>query len=157
MSISLETISRTRMAYVRQIGPYGPANKQAMETLKSWAHDQHLLSEASVLFGIPQDDPATTPPEACRYDACIVISDDFVFSGNDPVKEGELAGGDYLVYRIAHTAEAVMHAWTSIPGLVRDHGHAIADGPVMERYKGELLLRHQCELCIPVRKDANLR
>jgi len=156
MSISLETISRTRIAYVRQIGPYGPANRQAMEALKRWAQDRLLLSEASVLLGIPQDDPATTPPEACRYDTCLVVDDDFVFSGNDPVKEGVLAGGDYLVYRIAHTAQAVMHAWASIPGLVRDRGHAIADGPVMERYKGELLLQHQCELCIPVRKDANL-
>lgn len=156
MSISLETISLTRMAYVRQIGPYGPANRQAMETLKRWAQDHLLLSEASVLLGIPQDDPATTPPEACRYDACLVVGDDFVFSGNDPVMEGELAGGDYLVYRIAHTAEAVMHAWASIPGLVRDRGHSIADGPVMERYKGELLLQHQCELCIPVRNDINL-
>ncbi|MFC7560727.1 hypothetical protein ACFQ5D_00200 [Paenibacillus farraposensis] len=51
----METLPNYRIAYVRQVGPYGPA-------------------ESAILLGIPQDNPQTTPPEKCRYDACIVIA-----------------------------------------------------------------------------------
>lgn len=83
MDVRVETLPSYRLAYVRQIGPYGPANVQAMEELKSWAREKGLLTESAVLFGIPQDNPQITPPEQCRYDACITITeeeqmDDFV-------------------------------------------------------------------------------
>ncbi|MEK4515636.1 GyrI-like domain-containing protein [Paenibacillus sp. FSL H8-0122] len=43
MNIQLESIPAKRIAYVRQAGPYGPANVQAMEQLKGWAREQGLL------------------------------------------------------------------------------------------------------------------
>lgn len=75
MNIQLESIPATRIAYVRQTGPYGPGNAQAMEQLKGWAREQGLLQGSAVLFGIPQDNPATTRPELCRYDACISLTE----------------------------------------------------------------------------------
>ncbi|HBI02613.1 MAG TPA: DNA gyrase inhibitor, partial [Paenibacillaceae bacterium] len=61
MNIQIETLPNYRIAYVRQVGPYGPANIQAMETLKKWARENDLI-ESSIILGIPQDHPETTPP-----------------------------------------------------------------------------------------------
>ncbi|MGW8957391.1 AraC family transcriptional regulator [Paenibacillus sp. NPDC055715] len=77
MNMKVETLPKYRIAYVRQIGPYGPANIQAMKKLKKWAEENNLLTESAIILGIPQDNPDTTLPENCRYDACIVISKNF--------------------------------------------------------------------------------
>ncbi len=77
MEFHIENLPTSRIAYVRQVGPYGPANNHAMETLKTWARSKGLLTRSTILFGIPQDNPKTTLPSQCRYDACIVISEDY--------------------------------------------------------------------------------
>ncbi|WP_327832784.1 GyrI-like domain-containing protein [Bacillus swezeyi] len=77
MNMKVDTLPNYRLSYVRQIGPYGPGNIQAMETLKKWAEQNHLLGESAIILGIPQDNPETTLPENCRYDACIVISNEY--------------------------------------------------------------------------------
>lgn len=91
MEMVIENLPSYRIAYVRQVGPYGPANAQAMNTLKQWADKNQLLHESATLLGIPQDDPATTPPEKCRYDACIVITESERLE-DEFVEIGELSG-----------------------------------------------------------------
>ncbi|KGR84433.1 AraC family transcriptional regulator [Lysinibacillus odysseyi] len=151
--MKIETIPNYRMAYVRQVGPYGPANKQAMERIKSWAADNNLLNDKGI-YGIPQDNPAETEPEQCRYDACIVIPDDFQLE--EGMNEGELAGGEYAVYKVEHTAEAIQKAWVdSLEGLHHSE-YQIDHKPVIERYRQEMVSSHFCEICVPVkRKDAS--
>jgi hypothetical protein len=43
MDIRVETLPNYRIAYVRQIGPYGPANLQVMQELKRWAMEKNYL------------------------------------------------------------------------------------------------------------------
>ncbi|WP_281889833.1 GyrI-like domain-containing protein [Paenibacillus sp. YYML68] len=149
MDIRIEVIPNYCIAYVRQVGPYGPANALAMERLKSWALDNELLTDTAILFGIPQDDPRTTPPEMCRYDACIVLPEETQLDVHD-VREGELSGGAYAVFRIKHTAEDIERAWAEIIPQLYRLGYQIEHKPIVERYTGELLREDYCELCVPV-------
>ena len=150
MDIMLEQIPVSRVAFIRKTGPYGISNIQTMEDLKKWARLNHLFDDESIILGIAQDDPKTTKAEACRYDTCIVISQDYSLTGKGVLEEN-IAGGKYAVFRIEHTAEAVRQAWADIfPELSRQGYGFDATRPIMERYKVQLINNHQCEICVPV-------
>jgi len=150
MEMYIENLPSYRLAYVRQVGPYGPANAQAMNTLKQWADKKHLLNESATLLGIPQDDPATTLPQKCRYDACIVITETGHLE-DEFVEIGELLGGDYLICKVKHTAKDIQQAWHAIIPHLHTSGYVMDNKPVIERYRWELLHQHYCEICVPVR------
>jgi DNA gyrase inhibitor len=148
MDIKIETLPNYRIAYVRQIGPYGPANVQVMQELKRWAMEKKLLAESAILFGIPQDNPQTTLPEKCRYDACIVIAKDNQI--DDFVNESELFGGEYVILKIKHTAEDVQRAWSEIFPAIHEMGFYPDDKPVLEKYSGNN--NDFCEICVPIKR-----
>lgn len=133
------------------MGPYGPANGQAMEKLKQWAREQNLLTRTAVILGIPQDNPEITPPENCRYDACIVISKDYLVDTDDSINVGELQSGHYLVFEIEHTSEAVQQAWLKIFPELQSRGYQMDKRPILERYTGKAIDNHLCEICVPVK------
>jgi DNA gyrase inhibitor GyrI len=154
-NMCLEQLAPVRIAYVRQTGPYGPSNIQAMESLKQWAAQKELLKEDAVLYGIPQDDPVSTLPEHCRYDACIVIRDDFNLE-KEPhlnISSGSFPGGDYLIITIPHTAEGIQRAWNEIIPQLQLQDDRMDTKPIIERYRPQLLAQHLCELCIPVTRN----
>ncbi|WP_145330359.1 GyrI-like domain-containing protein [Paenibacillus xylanexedens] len=152
-NLYLEQLRPFRMAFVRHTGPYGPSNMQTMEKLKQWAKQKELLKEDAILYGIPQDDPRVTMPEHCRYDACIVISDDFHFEqepGLD-ISLGKSPGGNYLTITIPHTTEGIQRAWNEMISQLHLYGYSMNNTkPVIERYRLSLLNQHLCEFCIPV-------
>ncbi|MGZ9586583.1 AraC family transcriptional regulator [Paenibacillus marinisediminis] len=149
MNITLETLPTYRIAYVRQVGPYGAANVQPMQKLKEWAAAKNLLSDTSIILGISHDNPETTLPENCRYDACIIISDDYQIDGL--VSEGELLGGKYAIFKVKHTAKDIQNAWSEILSELSNCGYQIDDRPIFERYIGELVANHYCEICVPIK------
>lgn len=148
MTLKVEVMPSYRIVYVRQVGPYGPANVQAMNQLKEWAVE-HELMQYALLFGVPQDDPATTPSESCRYDACMVIEEDYKLDGS--IAEGRLAGGQYAVFTIEHTAEGVQRAWNDIFPALQASGYQLDHKPILERYSYEMLSQDYCELCVPIK------
>ncbi len=150
MEMKIETIPAYKIAYIRHIGPYGIENIQTMESLKSWAKLNHLLDDESVILGIAQDNPETTQPENCRYDACLVISGDD-FAHDDNVSYGTVAGGKYAVFTVKHTKKAMQEAWMDIFSELHRRGCQIdATRPIIERYAVEMVNNHKCEICIPV-------
>ncbi|SFF47404.1 DNA gyrase inhibitor GyrI [Paenibacillus algorifonticola] len=149
MDIKIETLPKYRIAYVRQVGSYGPANSQAMEKLKQWAKRKNLLTESTILLGVPQDNPETTLPENCRYDACIVISKDYL--DDELISESELDGGTYVICTIKHTAEAIQRAWNEIFPYLQKTGYQMDNKPILERYIGEMLNNDFCEICVPIK------
>ncbi|WP_127531651.1 AraC family transcriptional regulator [Paenibacillus kobensis] len=149
MEFKLETLPQYRLAYVRQTGPYGPGNLQAMGKLKEWAQERQLLTESAILLGIPQDNPQTTPPENCRYDACIVIPSDLTLD-QPIVGEHVFNGGNYVIYTVKHTAEDIQQAWHTIPAHLHSSGFILDNRPIVERYAGDMLLNDYCEICVPV-------
>jgi DNA gyrase inhibitor GyrI len=150
MKSTIEHIPRLRIAYLRQIGPYGSGNVQTMEKLKNWARFNNLFDNRSIILGIAQDNPATKNPENCRYDTCIVVADDYSFEEGD-IKEGLLQGGKHVVFQIDHTAEAVQNAWSEIfPGLFGQGLQFDESRPILERYRVEMVNNHSCEICVPI-------
>ncbi|KRG12793.1 DNA gyrase inhibitor [Virgibacillus soli] len=133
---------------MRNMGPYGPSNKQTMEKLKDWAKEKKLF-HSTILLGIPQDNPETTAPENCRYDACIVIPENYLL--DDSINEGELQGGNYVVFKMNHTAEDIQKAWDEWLPALQKSGYQIANKPILERYTSELVNNHTCDICIPVK------
>lgn len=148
MEFTIETLANERVVYVRSIGPYGPSNAQAMESLKKWAEAHTLLTATSILLGIPQDHPLWVSPDQCRYDACLVTA--HPIAAEDPVQEAEFEGGTYAVFRIPHTVEGVQAAWTEAFSTLQKAGYRLKDKPTIERYSGSLLQHELCELCVPI-------
>jgi DNA gyrase inhibitor GyrI len=148
MKFKVETLPNYRIAYVRRVGPYGSANIEVMEELKKWAKEKNLF-ESSIIFAVPQDNPETTLPENCRYDACIVLSNDYQM--DDSIYEGEISGGKYLVYEIKHTAEDIQKAYAEIFTAVQSTGYQIDNKPILERYTYDMVNNHYCEICVPIK------
>lgn len=150
MNIIIENMPTYRIAYIREIGPYGINNVQTMEELKKWAKSNQLFNDESIILGIAQDNPKITKPENCRYDTCIVILNDYSLTDGD-VREGNIVGGKYAIFKISHTAEVVQKAWIDIfPELLRQGYQFDETRPIIERYIVQMVNNHQCEICVPI-------
>jgi len=148
MNIEIENISFYRIAYIRQSGSYGQDNVQIMEKLKKWSKSNGLFNEQSIILGITHDNPKLVEPENCRYDTCLVISNDYCFSDNY-ISEGSILGGKYAVFKIRHTAEEVQKAWLAIFPELFNQGYQLDETrPILERYKAEMVKNHYCEICV---------
>ncbi len=111
MDINIEMIPSYKIAYIRRTGPYGSGNVQIMEKLKSWAREKNLFNENSIILGITQDNPQFTEAKDCRYDTCLVVSDEFKVD-NKYINFGKTIGGKYCVFKISHTVDAMQkHGW----------------------------------------------
>lgn len=100
--------------------------------------------ESVYLLGIPQNNPATTPPNLCRYDACIVLSSE-------------------EQTRVCWPADSTSFAQLTIPrrmfnergmtffSALQRNGFQVEDKPVIERYTGELTATELCEICVPIK------
>ncbi|NFG42550.1 DNA gyrase inhibitor [Clostridium botulinum] len=150
MNIVIEKMPAYRIAYIRQTGPYGINNVHIMEELKKWSKIHHLFNDESIILGIAQDNPETTESENCRYDTCIVISNDYSVT-DSYVREGKIVGGKYAVFKIDHTAEAVQKAWINIFPELLSQGYQFDETrPIVERYIVKMVNNHHCEICVPV-------
>lgn len=155
MDITIEKIPPYRIAYIRRVGPYGNNNVQTMEEIKKWARANHLFDEETVILGIAQDNPKITEPENCRYDTCVVVSNNFS-SNDDFVNIGNIVGGKYAVFKIDHTAEAVQKAWIEIFPELSEKGYQFDNTrPIIERYAVKMINNHFCEICVPVNENNN--
>ena len=77
MDTRTETMQPCTIAYMRRTGAYGIECKAVMEQLKLWAKQTNNLNDDSIVLGIALDNPEVTAPESCRYDACLVVSNNF--------------------------------------------------------------------------------
>ncbi|KWX88277.1 DNA gyrase inhibitor [Paenibacillus riograndensis] len=150
MNVTVEDIPSSKIVYMRQKGPYGMANSQLMEKFKGWVQSNSFTDSMSVILGIAQDNPALVEPENCRYDACLVVPEDYS-QNSDEVSAGSIRGGSYAVFKIPHTSEAVQKAWVDIVTELANQGLTLDETrPILERYTVELVNRHYCEICVPI-------
>ncbi len=150
MNSKVEIMPSYKVVYMRKIGPYGPLNIELMERLKSWARNNNLLNEDTIILGIAQDNPSTTKAEVCRYDACLVFGDNDRIDYNE-IEQGNITGGKYIVFEITHTTEAVQQAWAEIFTKLIEQGYSMDETrPIIERYQMQLVKNHLCEICVPI-------
>ncbi|QNK40747.1 AraC family transcriptional regulator [Caproicibacter fermentans] len=148
MRIHLEKIPAHPVVYLRRIGAYGEQNVKLMQDMKEWIRHQELWNDFSTIYGIAQDNPATTPSEQCRYDVCLETDKTFE---DQAVQSGALPAGTYLVFEIPHTTENVQCFGASLADVLLKEGkHIDKSRPVLERYKVALVNKGFCEFCVPV-------
>lgn len=151
MNIIIEEMKQLRVAYIRNVGPYGVSNYETMKKIKTWAKDNDLVNDELIILGIAEDDPQITKPEECRYDACAVVDENYHIN-DSIVSEGRIAGGKYAVFKVEHTAEAVQQAWNSIFEKISNHGcNMEGTRPILERYKMDMVMNGYCEICVPIK------
>lgn len=153
MEVRLIDLPATRVAYLRKIGPYGPAIGDFWRgVVKPWMLS-HGLDNAEC-FGVGHDDPAITAPAKCRYDACVEVPEGFQPSGQALLTT--LPGGRYAAATFNAPPARIADAWMTLcrewlPGS----GLQCDERPLFERFRpadqDPASGRFVCELCVPVR------
>lgn len=156
MRVVIQELPACRVAYMRHVGPYGAGGIPALwMRFRKWMSTRGLLEADSLRIGIGHDDGWVTPPEKCRYDACVVLPPDF--QGDRLVNVMELPGGRYAMSKYSGTADRIPQAWD---GLYRswlpDSGYEPDDRPCLELYRGNPQVvgrpgTFRADLCVPVR------
>ncbi len=150
MDTRTETMQLCTIAYMRRTGAYGIECKAVMEQLKLWAKQTNNLNDDSIILGIALDNPEVTAPESCRYDACLVVSNNF-HTDADNVHTRKLNGGKYCVFTVAHTTEAIQQVWLTMFKEISTLGYTLDfSRPIIERYAMKMISKHLCELCVPI-------
>jgi AraC family transcriptional regulator len=138
---------------MRYTGAYGePLGRFWRHTVNPWLADLGLLD--CPRYGVSLDNPMHTPPERCRYDACIELPPRLAL---EDVESGIIAGGTYAVVPFKGTSAEVGAAWDNLVGAVFASGAWRTDArrPPFEHYpRGSVFDdrtgRFTCELCLPV-------
>src|SRR5262249_5259136 len=117
MNVKVQTLPSWRVAYLRTVGPYGPGMHIPMlwERLARWASARDLSNADRICLGISLDNPKVPDPSRCRYDAAIVLPDDFKVDGD--VNVTDVAGGKYATLGFRGTAEHIGAYYDHIFGV----------------------------------------
>jgi AraC family transcriptional regulator len=152
--MSFEVVERqpVRVAYRRHTGPFGePVGRFWRNSVAPWLAEHELVD--CPRYGISQDNPMSTPPEKCRYDACVELPAGLVLPD---APEQTIAGGRYAVQRFKGTTTQIGAAWGAFLGEVSASGQRLDESrPPFEHYprgavwdlrSGEFA----CEFCLAI-------
>jgi AraC family transcriptional regulator len=153
MRIDIVERPPVRVAYRRYTGPFGePLSRYWRNQVWPWLAEHGLLD--CPRFGVTLDDPARTPPEKCRYDACVELPAGLTLPDSP---EATIAGGRYAVTHFKGTGAVIGVAWGEfLQAFFADPAHrADASRPPFEHYPRGALFDARtgvfaCELCLPV-------
>ena len=152
MEYEIRQLPAVRVAYLRYKGPYGAGIGEFWkEVFTPWQKAFGLHNR--VTYGVAQDDPGTTPPSECRYDACVGVAADYPVA--EPAKEATLPAGRYAVAKFKGTADQMPAAWGEFFGQIHAEG-IFAPGLCLERYPADYVMDEEtgvfsAEICIPVK------
>jgi AraC family transcriptional regulator len=155
MLVEIMELPPLRIAYMRHVGPYGAGgNIPALWTrLQRWMRAHDLFRPETQTIGIGHDAPDVVAPEKLRYDACLVVSEDF--KPDHSVNVSRLPGGRYAVTSFRGTAATISGAWDRMFATwLPNSGFQPDDRPCLELYHNdsgpERDGHFRCELCLPV-------
>lgn len=132
MKVRIEKRPRTRVAFVRNVGPY-EGSRQAWETLVSWVRKRGIFGPSTQMFGLSHDDPDVTDPARVRYDACIAVTDDVEAEGEIGIQE--LPGGEFAVTMHEGSYDELGKTYAAVFGQwIPNNGYRAGDPPTLERY-----------------------
>lgn len=163
MKVEIKTLPGYRVAYVRHIGPYGPELVEAWTRIMEWAGKKELLGPDTAAIGVSWDNPELTPPQHCRYDACVVLPDAFTVSEQDLAQSGisvqTLPDGEYACYRRPTRMDEYFKAWKELIGVWLPESGYTCVSAGFEYYHPPLSSSEDpafaCDVsfCIPVQKE----
>lgn len=146
MEFVVQQLPAQPVVYKSRTGPFGSENYKLMEEMKEWAEQRGLLQNGT-LYGIAHGNERT-PPQECRYDVCLVVEN---CPTDSSVQQGVIPGGQYAVFTVAHTAQAIQAFWASVLQMLQQKGlHLNSAKPILERYQYALIQEGKCEFCVPL-------
>lgn len=153
MPVRAIEIGPARVAYLRHTGPFGPALGEFWrDVVAPWMQANGLMGR--VTYGVAMDDPSCTPPEQCRYDACVEIGHDDPAPA--PAALATIPGGRYAVFDYQGLPTGIGAAWHAFYSqALPAAGLRARPGPCFERYAADFRADPQtgafaCQLFIPV-------
>ncbi len=155
MEVRVEHREPAKAVYLRHVGPYEEVG-EVWEELCGLAASEGLMSPDCTFFGLSYDDPAITPPEKLRYDACLSVAEGAEVT--PPLAVQDTPEGAFAVTihegpyeELGRTYEAVMGGW--LPGSGREP----RPGPCLELYLNDPNVTEPedflTEVWIPVTKE----
>ncbi len=133
MNPEIRTCSERKVIFVRRTGNYGASAQAAWAAVCGFAFPKRLVGRGAEFIGVSHDDPAITPEEKLRYDACITIEKDVKPEGEVGVQT--IAGGKYAVFlhkgpfeRLGETYGAIYRQW------LPSSGEKLREMPCFELY-----------------------
>jgi AraC family transcriptional regulator len=134
LGVATRRIEPMRVGAMRQVGPYSEIGA-LFEKLMGWAGRNRILGPKTRVLGLCYDDPEMTPPEKCRYDACLGLDPGQSVPADGGVNEILIQGGEYAVavHRGQHcdlpqTYAMVCGRWCP------EFGRELRDVPCIENY-----------------------
>lgn len=155
MKVELKTLPEVRVAYMRYVGPVGDSGiARTWQRFAAWCGQHGLMVPRRPMYGISHDNPDVTPPEKCRYDACVEVDAGFHAQGEIGVQT--LHGGRYACAGFTGTSAEIHAAWMKLCEWLPDSGYQADDAAPIEIYGEDFAMDEKtgafkCTLCMPVR------
>jgi AraC family transcriptional regulator len=142
-----------RVAYLRYTGPFGEAIGRFWRgAVTPWLAEHGMLD--CPRYGVTRDNPMSTPPDKCRYDACVELRRDLSLPD---AGETVIPGGRYAITRFKGTGVEIGAAWVAFVGAtLGDPANRLdaARCPFEHYPRGAHLDAKtgvfSCELCLPL-------
>ena len=110
MPLEIRHLPPLRLAYMRHTGAYAhPGLTQLWERFGQWCNERGLDQPRPKFYGISHDDPACTPPEQCRYDACVRVG--VGLRTGEQAQIQDFPGGSYACMKFVGTGPDIAAAW----------------------------------------------
>lgn len=153
INAEIRELPEQRVAYVRGLGPYTRETcEPEFRALMRWAIPRNYVGARKIL-AIYWDNPEVTPPERCRFDACIIVPDGTVPEG--PVYIQTVRGGPYAVCHFESSPAGIRPAWEDAFAWLCDSGYECNDTPCYEMYHNNAAEHPEgkwiFDICIPLR------
>ncbi len=158
--VRLVDIPERQVAYIRVTNAFEMDRVlAALKTLIEWAKGQNVFSEG-ILFGMTVDDPHVTPRHLYRYEVCLASSSPF--QCREGMAKLKMPAMRYAVIKVSGDIHKVATAWDY---LYRDWlinsafepEHAPALEVFLDKESATDWSHFELELCLPVRKPAEMR
>ena len=155
--VRIERLTERRVAYHRQMGPYGLNTGRQWENVTTWMGTWQL--HGATRYGMGLDDPVITPPEQCRYDICVELPADFAVNPRTPVKV--IPAGLYAVLRYEGPPTGSSQAWLWLmEKWLPASGYQMEKMFHFERYTAGTpnpdVDRQNCDLCVALAIEPSL-
>lgn len=133
MTAEMREINDTKLLFVRKSGAYSEAAAAAWSVLMGYAYQNRLLSADTWAIGMGNADPAITPADQLRYDACITIHREVAPEGEIGVQT--IPGGRYAVFLHKGAYEGLGDSYRSIfAAWLPASGCTLRNAPCFEKY-----------------------
>ena len=154
MSVKVMDLPFKKVAYFRRFGPYGFDIPMFWKKIVDpWLRENGFDNVSC--YGVVYDDSAITPPEKCRYDACVEVPDDYIATDN--AMPATLPGGKYAVAAFRGLPEMISDAWSELfRGWLPNSSFQCDARPLFTRFRRNMqsapdTAPFQCDLCLPIR------